>query len=76
MVPPSVVVISHFLILSMKPIGSTLGSSCLKAGTSKTGLVLILMISDQCTYTFLHHNTTFYEFINHILTFVRFPDFS
>ena len=40
-----------------------------------TGLVLILMISDQCTYTCLHHNTPFYAFINHILTFVRFPDF-
>ena len=38
-----------------------------------TGLVLILMISDQCTYTCLHHNTPFYAFVTHIL--VRFPDF-
>ena len=47
----------------------------LKAGTDITGLVLILMISDQCTYTCLHHNTPFYAFISNILTFVRFPDF-
>ena len=33
------------------------------------------MISDQCTYTCLHHNTPFYAFISHILTFVSFPDF-
>ena len=32
-VPPSVVVVSHFLILSRKPIGTALGSSCLKSGT-------------------------------------------
>ena len=44
-------------------------------GTDITGLVLILMISDQCTYTCLHHNTPFYAFISHILTFIRFPDF-
>ena len=74
--PSSVVVISHFLILSRKPIGTALGGSCLKAGTCKTGLVLILMISDQCAYTCSHHNTPFYVFNNHILTFVRFPDFS
>ena len=65
----------HFLILSRKPIGTALESSCLKAGTDIKGLVLIFMISDQCTYTCLHHNTPFYAFISHILTFVRFPDF-
>ena len=43
-------------------IGTALESSCLKAGTDITGLVLILMISD--------HNTQFYAFISHILTFV------
>ena len=66
--------ISHFLILSRKPIQSALESSCLKEGTDITGLVLIL-ISDQCTYTCLHHNTPLYVSINHILTFVRFADF-
>ena len=66
--------ISHFLILSRKPIGTALESSFFKAGTGKTGLDLILMISDQCTYTCLHHNTPSYTFISHILTFVRFPD--
>ena len=55
--------ISHLLILSRKPIGTVLESSC---------LVLILMRWDQCTYTCLHHNTPFYAFISHILTFVRF----
>ena len=75
MVPPSVLVISHFLILSRRPIGTALGSSCLKAGTDITGLVLILMISDQWTYTCFHHNTPFYAFISYILTCVRFPDF-
>ena len=54
--------------------GTALESSCLKAGTDITGLVVILMISDQCKYTCLHHNTTFYAFIGHILIFVRFPD--
>ena len=48
--------------------------SHLKAGTDITDLDLILMISDQCTYTCLHHNTPCYAFISHILTFVRFPD--
>ena len=69
-------IISHFLILSRKPIGTALESSCLKSGTDITGLVLILMISDQCTYTCVHHNTPFYALISHILTlnFVRFPD--
>ena len=69
--------ISHFLILSRKPIGIALESSCLKAGTDRsiTGLVLILVISNQCTYTCLHDNTPFYVFISHILTFVRFPEF-
>ena len=67
--------IIHFLILSRKPIGTALESSCLKAGTDITGLVLILMISDQSTYTCLHHNTPFYAFVSHILTFVRFTDF-
>ena len=43
-VPPSVVMVSHFLTLSRKPIGTALGNSCLKSGTGKTGLVLILMI--------------------------------
>ena len=38
MVPPSVLVISHFLILSRKSIGTALGSSCLKSGTGKTGI--------------------------------------
>ena len=60
--------------LSRKPIRTALESSCLKAGTDitlLTGLVLILMISDQCTYTCLHHNTPFYAFISHILTLVR-----
>ena len=66
--------ISHFLILSRKPIGTALESSCWKARTDITGLVLILMISDQCTYTCLHHSTPFYAYISHILTFVRFPD--
>ena len=33
------------------------------------------MISDQCTYTCLHHSTPFYAFVSHILTLVRFPDF-
>ena len=75
MVPPSVVVVSHFLVLSRKPIGTALEISCLKAGTDITGLVLILMISDQCTYTCLHHNIPFYASISHILTFARFPDF-
>ena len=43
-VPPSVVVISHFLILSRKPFGTALGSVTVK----ELGLVLILiMISDQ-----------------------------
>ena len=51
------------------------GEFCLKAGTDMTGLVLILMISGQCTYTCLHHNTPFHETISHILIFVRFPDF-
>ena len=32
------------------------------------------MISDQCTYTYLHNNTPFYAFISHILTFAEFPD--
>ena len=53
-----------------------LESSCLKAGTGITDLVSILMVSDQWTYTCLHHNTPFYAFINHILTQGRFPDFS
>ena len=75
-VPPIVVVVSHFLILSRKPIGIALGSSCLKSGTGKTGFVLILMISDQCTFTCLHDNTPFCAFISHILTFAKFPDFS
>ena len=35
LVPPSVVVVNHFLILSRKPIGTALGSSCLKSGTGK-----------------------------------------
>ena len=74
--PPSVVVINHSLILSRKPAGTALGSSCLKAGTGKTGLVLIFTIQDKYTYICLHPNTPFYEFISHILTFVRFPDFS
>ena len=68
--------ISHFLILSKKYIGTVLGSSCLKAGTGKIGLVLILMISDQWTYTCWHHNTAFYAVISHILTLGRFLDFS
>ena len=67
--------INHFLILSRKTIGTALESSCLKERTDITGLVLILMISDQCTYTFLHHSTPFHAFISHLLTFVRFPDF-
>ena len=67
--------ISHFLIISRKPIGTVLESSCLQAGTDIIGLVLILMISDQCTYACLHHNTPFYACISHILTFVRFPVF-
>ena len=66
--------IGHFLILRRKTIGTALESSCLQAGTDITGLVLILMISDQCTYTYLHHNAPCYAFISHILTFVRFPD--
>ena len=45
-------------------------SCCLKAGTDITGLVLILMISDQCTYTCLHHNTPLYAFISKILTMI------
>ena len=75
-VPLSDVVVSHFLILSRKPIRTALGSSCLKAGTCKTGFVLILMISDQWTYTCLHHNTPFYAFISQILIFDNFFDFS
>ena len=58
-VPHSVLVISRFLILSRKPIGTALGSSCLKSGTSKTSLFVIFMISDQSTFTCLHHNTQF-----------------
>ena len=73
-VPPSAVGVSHFLILSRKPNGTALESSCLKAGTDTT--VLTLMISDQCTYTCLHNNTPFYAFIRHILTVFKFPDFS
>ena len=75
-VPPSVLVMSHFLILSRNLIGTAQESSCFIAGTGKTGLFVILMISDQCTYTCLHHNIPFYEFISHILTFFKFPDFS
>ena len=70
-VPPSIVVVNHFLILSRKPIGTALGSSCSKSGTGKTYLLLMLMISDQCTYTCLHHNTPFYAFISYILIFVE-----
>ena len=74
-VQPSVVVISHFLILSSKPIGTALGSSCfyscLKAGTGNIGLVLILMVSDQWTYTSLHHNTPCFW---HLADFLIFPD--
>ena len=69
-------VLSHFLIWSRKPIGSTLGSSCLKSGTGKTSSFVIFMIWDQSTYTYLHHNTPFYAFISHILTFFIFPVFS
>ena len=73
--PHSVLVISRFLILSRKPIGTALGSSCLKAETGKTGLFVILMVSDQCTYTCLHNTTQFYAFISHILTFSNFLSF-
>ena len=55
--------ISQFLILNRKPIGTALESTCLKGGTDITGLVLILMISDQFTYTCLHHNTVFFAFV-------------
>ena len=55
--------ISHFLILSRKPIG-----------TESAGLVLILMTSDQCIHTLVYNTILpFYAFISHILTFVRFP---
>ena len=67
--------VNHFLISSRKPIGTALGSSCFKSGTGKTGLLLILMISDQCTYTCLHHNTLFYAFISYILIFDKFSRF-
>ena len=65
--------------LSRKPIGTVLGSSCLKAGTGKIGLVLILIILDQCTNTCLHYKSPYYALalhISHLLIFVRFPDFS
>ena len=54
LVPPSVLVINHFLILSRKTIGSALGSSCLKQEQVKQVFV-ILIISD----TGLHHDTPF-----------------
>ena len=41
----------------------------------KTCLLSILMISDQCTYTCLRHDTPFYAFNSDILTFAKFPDF-
>ena len=65
----------HFLILSRKSIETTLGSSCLKSGAGKTGLLLTLMISDQCRYTSLHHKTPLYAFISYIFIFAKFPDF-
>ena len=74
MVPPSVVVANYFLILTRKPTGTVLGGSCLKSGTGKTGLLLIQIISDQCTYTCLPHTTPFYAFISYILIFAKFPD--
>ena len=70
--PYSVLVIRRFLILSRKPIGTALGSSCLKSGTGKTSLLRIFMIGDQSKYSCLHHNTLFYAFISHILTFSNF----
>ena len=48
-VPPSVEVVSDFLILSRNPNGTALGSSCLKSGTGKTGFALIIMMSDTHT---------------------------
>ena len=73
MVPPIVVVVSHFLVLSRKPIGSALGSSCLKSGIGKTGFVLILMMyiynAHLLGYTTILY---FYVFISHILTLSNF----
>ena len=75
-VPPSVVVVSCFLILSRKPTGTALGSSCLKSGTDKTGFVVILMMSDQVHIYLITLKTQIYAFKSHILIFIIFHDFS
>ena len=65
--PPSVVVISHFLILSRNPIG-----------TDKTGLIFILMVSDQCTYTCLRKKNLHFMHLlgtsRHLSDFLIFPE--
>ena len=75
MVPPNVLVISHFLILSMKFIGTALGSSCLKSGTGKTGICDLDDIRSRHVHLFTPQYSILSIYSLHFDIF-KFPDFS